>query len=244
MAGMQPLEVGRLKSVNVGPVRELWTGRRRVRSAIVKEPVSGRVPVRGVNAAGDAQADRKHHGGPDQALYAYSTEDYRWWEAELGRALAPGTFGENLTVEGIELGRAVIGDSWSVGSVRVQVTGPRIPCFKLAARVGDPAFVERFLEARRTGAYLRILAEGELERDDLIELVSRPPHGVTVNDVVDASVGRIAAATLLPAAELAADWKRWAVRHARVPPVAGAAARVAPPAEDGAPPGGGAGSAR
>lgn len=193
---MQSIPAGRLRSVTVGPTRLLQTSRRQVRSAIVKEPVSGPVPVRGDGALGDGQADRKHHGGPDQALYAYSTEDYAWWEAQLGRSLAPGMFGENLTVEGIEVSQAVIGDSWRVGSVVAQVTGPRIPCFKLAARMGDPQFVTRFLEARRTGAYLRILVEGELAAGDTITVISRPRHGVTVTDVVDASTGRIDASGL------------------------------------------------
>ncbi|GAC1337167.1 MAG: hypothetical protein NVSMB29_01110 [Candidatus Dormibacteria bacterium] len=210
---MQPAQEGRLRSVNVGSTRILHTGRRQVRSAIVKEPVSGAVAVDGLNARGDQQADLRHHGGPDQVLYAYSAEDYAWWEAELGRPLAPGTFGENLTIEGVEVSQATIGDSWQVGSVRVQVTGPRIPCFKLAARMGDPLFVTRFLAARRTGAYLRLLQKGEVTAGDLVTVISHPGHGVTVTDVVDASTGRIDAAALLVAPELSARWRKWAVRQ-------------------------------
>ncbi|MFN2451862.1 MAG: MOSC domain-containing protein [Candidatus Dormibacteria bacterium] len=201
---------GRLRSVNVGQVRTLRTAKRQVPSAIVKAPVPGRVAVRGVNLAGDDQADRRYHGGPDQVLYAYAAEDYAWWEAELGRPLAPGTFGENLTVEGIEVSGALIGESWRVGRVRVQVTGPRIPCFKLAARLGDPLFVKRFLAARRTGAYLRVLEEGDLAADDPVTVLSRPGHGVTVTGVVDASTGRLPAESVLAAPELASSWRSWA----------------------------------
>lgn len=210
---MQPVQSGRLRSLNVGPVRPLRAGGRQVRSAIVKQPLSGSVPVRGVNLLGDEQADRRYHGGPDQVLYAYSTEDYAWWERELGRSLAPGTFGENLTVEGVEVSGAAIGDTWQLGSVMAQVTGPRMPCFKLAARMGDPRFVRRFLAARRTGAYLRVLREGELTAGDLVSVVSRPQHGVTVTDVVDASAGRLDAAALLVAEELAGSWRSWAERR-------------------------------
>lgn len=204
---------GRLRSVNLGRVRPLHTPKREVPSAIVKEPAAGPVAVRGVNAVGDEQADRTVHGGPDQVLYAYAAEDYSWWEAEVGRSLAPGTFGENLTVEGVEVSRAVVGESWRVGSLTVQVTGPRIPCFKLAARMGDPKFVKRFLAAGRPGAYLRVLEEGVIEAEDPISVLSRPAHGVTLADVVDAYTGRIGPEVLLSAPEIAVGWKSWAAER-------------------------------
>jgi MOSC domain-containing protein YiiM len=177
--------MGVVLSVNVGPVAEFRAGRSR-RSAIVKAPVEGRVAVRGVNVAGDDQADRRVHGGPDQAVYAYARESYDWWEGELGRPLASGTFGENLTLEGIDADGALIGERWRVGSVLLQVAAPRIPCLKLQTRVGEPRFVKRFGAARRPGAYLRILEEGELGAGDTVEVVSRPDHEVTVAFVNEA----------------------------------------------------------
>ena len=177
--------MGVVLSVNVGPVAELRAGRART-SAIVKAPVAGRVAVRGVNVAGDDQADRRVHGGPDQAVYAYARESYVWWERELGRALTPATFGENLTLEGVEVDRALIGERWAIGSVVLEVTAPRIPCLKLEARIGERGFVRRFAAGRRPGAYLRIVQEGELAAGDAVEVFSRPDHDVTVALVSEA----------------------------------------------------------
>jgi MOSC domain-containing protein YiiM len=171
--------MGVVLSVNVGTVAAFRAGRVK-RSAIVKAPVPGRVAVRGVNVDGDDQADRRVHGGPDQAVYAYPLESYAWWEAELGRELAPGTFGENLTLEGVDVDGALIGERWAIGSTVLEVTAPRIPCLKLQARMGEPRFVKRFALARRPGAYLRIVREGSLAAGDAVEVLSRPEHAVTV----------------------------------------------------------------
>ncbi|HZK50850.1 MAG TPA: MOSC domain-containing protein, partial [Actinomycetota bacterium] len=104
----------RVVSVNVGTPREFTLDGKRKTSAIWKEPVEGRVAAEGVNLAGDDQADRKNHGGPDQAIYAYALEDYEWWSGELGKDLAPGTFGENLTLAGVEVNDALVGERWRV----------------------------------------------------------------------------------------------------------------------------------
>src|SRR5881397_225869 len=119
---------GRLLSVQVGRPR----GEGRTRTAIWKEPVDGRVAVRGVNLDGDDQADRTVHGGPDKAVYAYAEEDTGLWAAELGRDLGPATFGENLTTRGIDVSGAVVGERWRVGSTLLEVSQPRLPCAKLA----------------------------------------------------------------------------------------------------------------
>ncbi|MCW2966983.1 MAG: hypothetical protein JWM71_755, partial [Solirubrobacteraceae bacterium] len=156
------------------------------RSAIVKAPVAGRVAVHGVNVEGDDQGDRRVHGGPDQAVYAYARESYDWWEAELGRSLDNGFFGENLTLSGVDADGALVGERWAIGSTLLEVTAPRTPCFKLATRVGDPKFVKRFAAARRTGAYLRIVQPGELGAGDDVAVVFRPEHGVTVAMVSEA----------------------------------------------------------
>jgi MOSC domain-containing protein YiiM len=170
---------GSVESVNVGEPRAVPVDGRTVWTAIWKRPVPGRVPLRGVNLRGDDQADRTVHGGPDKAVYAYGAEDTEWWEAELGAALGPGAFGENLTVRGLPVSEAVIGERWAVGSALLEVAQPRLPCFKLGLRMGDPRFVKRFAVAGRPGAYLRVIREGDIGAADAIDVVARPAHGVT-----------------------------------------------------------------
>ena len=122
-------------SVNVGtPRTTTWAGRA-VTSAIWKVPTKGTVAVRGVNLAGDDQADRRVHGGPDKAVYSYSIEDYAWWSEQLGVHVGTATFGENLTTEGIDLNACVIGTRWQVGTATLEVAQPRQPCFKLGMRI-------------------------------------------------------------------------------------------------------------
>jgi MOSC domain-containing protein YiiM len=173
--------VSRVVSVNVGRPQQVSVRRGRpVMSAIGKAPVAERLRVEGVNVAGDDQADRRVHGGPDKAVYAYASEDGAWWAQELGREIVPGMFGENLTTEGVDVSGAVVGERWRVGTVELEVCQPRIPCFKLGIRFGDPLMVRRFGESSRPGAYLRILREGELGPGDAVKVLDRPAHGVTV----------------------------------------------------------------
>jgi MOSC domain-containing protein YiiM len=198
----------------VGAVRTVeWHGRA-VTTGIWKSPVDGRVAARGVNLAGDDQADRRVHGGPDKALYAYAVEDYAWWAAELGREMAPGTFGENLTVEGVDLGALVIGTRWLVGTTELEVSQPRQPCFKLGLRMGDAEFVDRFDEAARFGAYLRIVREGEIGAGDDITVMPRL-DGITVVELGSATrdadvafLERIIADSAIPE-----GWRDWARRR-------------------------------
>jgi MOSC domain-containing protein YiiM len=177
--------------------------------------VPGRVRVRALNVDGDVQGNPEVHGGVDQALYAYAAEDYEWWGGELGRVLGPGTFGDNLTVRGVDVSGAVVGERWRVGGILLEVTAPRTPCFKLGIRMGSQRFPRRFAVARRPGAYLRVLAEGEVGAGDPVEVVHRPGHGLTV-----AEVSRIyhddpgGAPTLLQAPELPGTWKQWAEKFA------------------------------
>ena len=174
--------MAKVVSVNVGRPQTIALRRSGapVQSAIGKQPVEGRVRVAGVNLAGDDQADRTVHGGPDKAVYAYATEDTAWWAARLERPLEPGMFGENLTVEGVDVSGAVIGERWRIGSVELEVCQPRLPCFKLGVRFGNPNMVQAFALARKPGAYLRILREGELGAGDAVEVEERPDHGITV----------------------------------------------------------------
>ena len=202
---------GRLLAVNVGRVRTVRHQGRSVRTGIYKEPVAHPVEIRGVNLDGDDQADRTVHGGVDKAVYAYAREDYQWWEVELGRPLAPGTFGENLTTQGIDVSAARVGEHWHVGGALLEVSEPRVPCYKLAMRMEDPEFVRRFATARRPGAYLRIVREGAVRAGDAIELVSRPDSLVTVGDVAEIFLfDRSRASELLQVSALGDDWRQWA----------------------------------
>ncbi len=179
---------GRVVSVNVGRSKPLWTGSRIVDSAIVKPPVTGPVAARGVNLEGDDQADRVNHGGPDQAVYAYASEDAAWWSGQIGRELRPGAFGENLTLEGVDVSRARIGERWRIGTVGLRVAGPRVPCFKLEANIRVTDFMKAFLRGGRPGAYLAITEEGVLEAGDAVEVLHRPAHDVTVALVIQALI--------------------------------------------------------
>jgi MOSC domain-containing protein YiiM len=208
--------MGRLVSVNVGRPQPLGQRRgRTVQSAIVKAPVEGRIRAAGVNLAGDDQADRKVHGGPDKAVYAYAAEDTAWWASELGRELGPGAFGENLTVEGVDVTHAVVGERWRIGTAELEVCQPRFPCFKLGLRMGDPKFLKRFTLARRPGAYLRIRTEGELGAGDAIDVADRPAHGVTVELVARAvMIDHALLAQAAAAPELPADLADWMLERA------------------------------
>ncbi len=170
---------GTVESLNVGVPRAVVVNGHTVLTAIWKTPVQGRLALLGVNIDGDDQADRTVHGGPDKAVYAYAAEDTQWWEAQVGRRLGAGAFGENLTVRGLPVSEAVIGERWAVGTTLLEVAQPRLPCFKLGLRMDDPRFLRRFADAGRPGAYLRIVREGDIGAGDRIDVVSRPEHGVT-----------------------------------------------------------------
>jgi MOSC domain-containing protein YiiM len=211
-AGGEPATI---LSVNVGTPRTVtWAGRA-VTSAIWKVPVEGRVAVRGVNLAGDDQADRRVHGGPDKAVYSYAIEDYAWWSERLGVEVGAATFGENLTTEGIDLNACVIGTRWQVGSATLEVAQPRQPCFKLGMRMGDAQFVDAFDDASRPGAYLRIIENGEISAGDTIVVGESPAHGFTIDALngaqqhpSQASLERIASIADVPE-----GWREWARRN-------------------------------
>jgi MOSC domain-containing protein YiiM len=202
---------GKIVSVNVGVPREFDYNDRLARSAIWKSPVPGRIRAAGVNLAGDEQADRRAHGGPDKALYAYAVEDARWWERELGRALAHGEFGENLTTEGVAVNDALVGERWNVGTAVLEVSEPRVPCWRLGVRMDDPKFPRRFTEALRPGAYLRIVKEGDVGAGDDIAVVERPDHDVTVRDVLRIyAFDRGELERLVRVPQLSEGWRGWA----------------------------------
>jgi MOSC domain-containing protein YiiM len=156
----------KLTSVNIGKkgtVNDEITG-------IYKLPVEGPARITTLGLEGDFIASEKHHGGPDQAVYLYGGADYDWWAGELGRPLDPGTFGENLTIAGLESARFAIGDRLTVGEVTLEVTAPRIPCATFAARMGDAGFVKRFRDAGRPGVYCRVLQEGTVRAGDEVHV--------------------------------------------------------------------------
>jgi MOSC domain-containing protein YiiM len=204
----------RVLSVNVGQPRTIeWLGRTET-TAIWKSPVEGRLPVRGVNIGGDDQANRRVHGGRDKAIYSYAREDEDWWAEQLGRTLDLGAFGENLTLEGVDVTGAVVGERWEIGSTVLEVAQPRFPCFKLGARMGDPDFPTLFAATGRPGAYLRILTEGEIGAGDTVRVVHRPAHGLTVGEVAHIyHADRADAYRLLDVPELADVLKHWAARR-------------------------------
>lgn len=157
--------VMRLLSVNVGAERKIRNAKSSGRTGIYKVPVEGAARVTRDGVAGDVISDEKNHGGMNQALYLYGAPDCEWWSKELGCDLAPGTFGENLTLYGLESALARRGDRLRVGSTILEVTAPRIPCVTLVARMEDPAFVRCFREAERPGLYCRVVREGELQAE-------------------------------------------------------------------------------
>jgi MOSC domain-containing protein YiiM len=202
---------GKVLSVNVGLPREFDYNGRPARSAIWKTPVAGRVAARGVNLAGDDQADRQAHGGPDKAVYAYAVEDLRWWAQEIGRTLEQAELGENLTTEGIDVSGARVGERWAIGTTLLEVSEPRVPCWRLGVRMNDKLFPRRFTVALRPGAYLRIVVEGDLGAGDAIRVVERPDHALTVRDVLRIyAFDRQEIGRLLATPGMSESWRRWA----------------------------------
>lgn len=201
----------RVASLNVGVPRIVqWRGQE-ILTSIWKHPVEGRRRIDGVNIAGDDQADRRVHGGRDKAVYAYALEDLEWWAATLNGSVEPGLMGENLTTAGLPVTDAMVGERWQVGRAVLEVAAPRVPCYKLGIRTGDPSFPRRFARAMRPGAYLRIITPGEVAAGDRIEVVDRPEHGVTVGLVAEAyHHDRSLLPRLLDAPELDPGWHDWA----------------------------------
>ena len=200
---------GRVGSVNVSVVRTVEHEGEIVTTGIFKEPAAGRVALTGVALQGDEQADRESHGGPTRAAYAYAEEDYRWWEVELGRTLAPGKFGENLTLQGIDVSGALVGERWRVGTAVLAVTSPRVPCYKLGMTMGDPAFVRRFARALRPGAYLAIVEEGDLGAGDSVEIVGKPEHTLSLAEMARIYLFERNRLGEMLVPELPSDWREW-----------------------------------
>lgn len=183
--------MGRILSVNLA-VPERSTAKRVGITGINKQPVDGPVAVRapgpkttGLHSGlvGDQIFDIDHHGGDEQAVYAYAREDYDWWQARLDRELPGGIFGENLTTIGVDVNGALIGERWHIGTDLVlEPTFGRVPCATFQAKMAEPHWVKTFTRENRPGAYLRVVEPGEVRAGDPIEIVNRPAHGVTIAD--------------------------------------------------------------
>ena len=173
-----------LISVNVGLSETVqWRGQP-VTTGIFKSPVEGSVALRRHNLDGDRQADLTVHGGPTKAVYVYPAQHYDYWRAELPDvAFGWGHFGENFSVDGMDEGSIHIGDEFSVGTARVVVTEPRMPCFKLSVRFGRADMPKRFLQSQRTGFYFGVVEEGQVRAGDALERLSKHPDGLTVAEV-------------------------------------------------------------
>jgi MOSC domain-containing protein YiiM len=176
---------GVLRSVNVGIPREAaWAGIGR--TSIDKTPVTGPVEVHRLGVAGDQVSDTRHHGGPDQAVYAFAREQLDWWAEQLDDELRDGEFGENLTTGGLAIDDSEVGERWRIGTVLLEVASVRTPCNDFKSWVGrnghdNAAWVRRFTEHGRPGPYLRVVQPGVLVAGDPIDVVHRPGHGVTVS---------------------------------------------------------------
>jgi MOSC domain-containing protein YiiM len=183
------MSTARVISVNRGRAAPLTVSGKPDRSGIDKRPAAGPVPVRFLGLDGDECVDTENHGGYDQAVYAYAREDLDWWAGQLGRELRDGAFGENITTAGLDITGALIGETWTLGPVVVQVTSPRVPCVTFQSWMGEEHWVRRFARAGRTGAYLRVLTEGEIRAGDEARVLSRPAQAVTVAESLLAFYG-------------------------------------------------------
>jgi len=170
-----------LDSVNVGSAQHI-PGYKPL-TGIVKQKVAS-AQIERLGMAGDAICDRKHHGGLDQAIYVYFADDYAFWSDRLGRTIAPGTFGENLTISGVEGKNIAIGDRFTVGAVLLEVTYHRTPCMTFSALMGDPTWARQFHRAGRPGAYCRVLAPGTVEAGMPIDYTPYSGERVTVSELM------------------------------------------------------------
>lgn len=172
---VEALAVGRPRLVDYrgGPIS----------TSIFKRPIAGPVMVRRHNLDGDQQSDLSAHGGEYKAVYAYAAEHYEWWTGRLGRELEPAHFGENVTTVGLDEADVAIGDVFRVGDAELEATEPRLPCFKLGIRFGDPGMVKAFAASGRFGVYFRVVSEGRIRVGDTFERLRRPDTVVPVPEL-------------------------------------------------------------
>ena len=173
----------KLLSIQVGRPRKVNWRRRIVTTGIYKDQVEGRIKLGRSNLEGDEQADLRVHGGWDKAVYVYPSEHYAFWRTELpGMHLPYGMFGENFTAEGVDEKSVRIGDRFRIGGAVVEVTQPRVPCYKLGVRFGRPDMPQRFHASGRCGFYLGVLEEGDVGAGDVWERLGRDPNAMSVHE--------------------------------------------------------------
>jgi len=173
-----------LFSINIGKAQPIANGGKSGVTGIFKQPARGAVRGGNLGLEGDAVVNKKHHGGPDQAVYVYGADDYAWWSAELGFDLEPGTFGDNLTVSNLEASDLNIGDRLHIGDqVVLEISAARIPCATLAARMDDSTFVKRFRHAERPGIYCRVIQGGAIDAGDGVTLETYSGATITVREM-------------------------------------------------------------
>jgi MOSC domain-containing protein YiiM len=188
---MGAMQAGRVVSVNIAVVRtDPFTRVKSGRSGIDKRPADWPVWLATDGVAGDTICDTANHGGPEQAVYAYATEDLDFWTDQLQRAVGPGNVGENLTLSGVDCSHAVVGERWQVGDAVLRVTGPRTPCRVFAGFLDVPDLIKRFFAAGRPGAYLAVERPAAVAAGDPVTVLDRPVHGVTTADLLAATGGR------------------------------------------------------
>lgn len=177
--------MAKIVSLNVGLPRRVIFNGQVVTTGIFKEPTDGHVMIRRLNLDGDKQADLTVHGGVDKAVYSYAAEHYDYWRGELPPMDLPwGMFGENFTTQGLLEDNVNIGDTLQVGSAKLMVTQPRMPCYKLGVRFGRMDIVRRFMASGRPGIYCKVLEEGEVVKGDKINIISKDKNNITVIDIV------------------------------------------------------------
>jgi MOSC domain-containing protein YiiM len=172
-----------LISVNIGQEKTQQNGPRLETTGIYKLPIHEPAQVTSLGLKGDFVCDTKNHGGPDQAVYIYGAADYAWWSQELGHEIAPGTFGENLTISDLESAEFKAGDRLYIGSVILEVTAPRIPCSTLATRMGDPKFVKRYCQAERPGLYCRVIQAGAVRAGDEVNVERYKGESISIAEM-------------------------------------------------------------
>jgi len=206
----------RIVSLNVSAVREVHAGGRLLRTGIFKMPTAAPTLLSERGFAGDDQADKRHHGWPTQAAYAFSALEYDHWKLALGRLELPyGLFGENLTIDELDDSTVCIGDVYAIGDARVQVTFPRVPCSTLAAAVGEKDFVKAFLERKRCGPYFRVLSPGVVTVGDRLELTRRDSANLSLMEAMDLMhFAEKAHARWKQASEIEAMDERWRTKFA------------------------------
>jgi MOSC domain-containing protein YiiM len=188
---MGAMRSGRVESVNLAVVRtDAFTRVKSGRSGIDKRPARHPVRLEPGGVDGDTVCDTKNHGGPEQAVYAYSVDDLAFWARELGRPVGPGNVGENLTLSGVDCSGAVVGERWQVGEAVLRVAGPRTPCRVFSGFLDVPDLIKRFFAAGRPGAYLPVEGPAAVSAGDAVTVLDRPAHGVTMADLLAAAGGR------------------------------------------------------